>query len=203
MCIDHPTTLEPRPTGGQSSLSLQVGPSVEEGQCRAEQLATSHAEPCPAALASAAAENGENLVIAHVPSVNDDNPSLAIAALRNVLAAKLRHHLHPSVDPLVIAGPFGIGKRQLMQRMLTLYPDGFCMPRIYTTRVAAAGGQLTVVEQPFLDDLKARGMMAFEEVAVGERYCVSLEDIAECAPPPPPTLSLRYLPSLLSCFECQ
>lgn len=139
-------------------------------------------EQSPAAVAAKLIDTAENLTIAHVASVCDNNAALAVAALRTALATALPHHLTPAVPPLVIAGPFGIGKRQLMQRMLTLYPDGFQMPNIYTSNPTATGGQLRVVEPAVLTRLRDKGLVAFEEQAVGETYCVSLEDIAKCAP---------------------
>lgn len=69
-----------------------------------------------------------------------------------------------------------------MQRMLSLYPKGFSLPPVYTTRAGASGGQLQVVDEAFVESLKEKGLLAFEETAVGERYVVSCEDIAECAP---------------------
>ena len=129
----------------------------------------------------AAAEGAtDNLTVARVPTVVDDNEALAAAELRTALAGIVPHHLQPAVDALIIAGPFGIGKRRLMQRMLTLYSDGFAMPPVYTSKADASGGQLQVVQEEFIDTLKAKGLLAFEETAVGERYVVSKEDIAQC-----------------------
>ena len=153
-----------------------MSPSAEERARRAAALP----EGGDAAVA-AAADATENLAVARVPVVDDGNDALAVAALRTTLTTKLPHHLEPAATPLVIAGPFGIGKRQLMQRMLTLYPHGFSMPPVYTTRAGAEGGQLRVVDAAFVEALKEKALVAFEETAVGERYVVSLEDIAECA----------------------
>jgi hypothetical protein len=157
---------------------VQVSPSDDERVRRSEALPST---PDRSATIAEAAEATANLQIARVPVVIDDNVALATAALRTALAARVPHHIEPSVAALIIAGPFGIGKRHLMQRMLMLYPDGFAMPPVYTTHPEATGGQLKVVEQVFVDDLKAWGLLAFEENAVGERYAVSLEDVAECA----------------------
>lgn len=155
---------------------MQLAPSAAE----CERAATAD-DGAAATAVSVATDIAENLAIALVQHVIDDNATLGAAALRTLLATCLPHHLSPAADALVVAGPFGIGKRQLMQRMLSLYPDGFEMPRVYTTDAVATGGMLTVVDAPFLAALRQRGMLAFAETAVGEDYAVSLEDVAQCA----------------------
>jgi hypothetical protein len=154
---------------------LQVTPSAAT---RAERAAASGA--CGAEEAAAAAEVTENLRIMHVPTVEGDTLALAAAAARTHLAAALRHHVTPAADALVVAGPFGIGKRRLLQRMLALYPSGFALPPVYTTAPGASGGTLRVVDQAFVDALGATGHVAFRQDAVGSTYVASKVDLAEC-----------------------
>ena len=129
----------------------------------------------------AASEATEALTEAKVLVVCDDNEALAAAALRNALAGKVPHKVCSCMASLVVAGPFGIGKRQLLQRMLTLYPEGFCLPPVLTTNESAMGGQLTIISPEQLARLRKQHLLAFEEVAVGEQYAVSLEDVARCS----------------------
>jgi ribose 1,5-bisphosphokinase PhnN len=82
---------------------------------------------------------------------------------------------------MVVAGPFGTGKRQLLQRMLALYPKGFCLPPVYTTKSDAGGGNLQTVTQDELSDLRRKKLLVYEEVIVGETYAVSLLDVRRCA----------------------
>lgn len=153
---------------------MQLTPGPEERERAAAD------EDSSDAAATAAAANSENLTIAAVPSITVDHTALAVASLRNTLAERLPHHLTAAPDALVIAGPFGIGKRRLMQRMLALYPHAFEMPRVYTTNAASQGNRLTTVEPEFVDNLRTKRLLALEEKAVNETYAVSLEDVAEC-----------------------
>lgn len=135
------------------------------------------------AAALAASEATDNLRIAHVPVVVDDHAVLATLALRDTAAAALPHHLEPGSPPLIIAGPFGSGKRLLLQRMLSLYPEGFQLVPVYTTaEVPPGSGALQHVEGGFLEDLEAQGCVAFRMEALGHQYVASKADIAECAP---------------------
>lgn len=137
-----------------------------------------------AATAAAAAEATDNLRIAHVPTVVDDHSVLATLALRDVLAGHLRHHLDPGSPPLVVAGPFGSGKRLLLQRMLSLYPTGFQLVPVYTTAaVESPGGSLRHVGADFVAGLEEQGLIAFRMEALGHPYVASRADVCECARP--------------------
>lgn len=161
---------------------MQVTPSEA---ARSDRAAAAHPDATPqdlTALCRTTAEATENLRVAHVALIIDDHTSLALADLRNVLSAALRHHLDPTLPALVVAGAFGTGKRQLLQRMLTLYPTGFQLPPVYTTKSDAQGGNLSVVSAEELDAMRASGMLIYEQVVLGETYAVSLLDVRRCAP---------------------
>lgn len=134
----------------------------------------------PAAAAStcaAATDVMDSFRISHVPIVQDDDIDVCTAALRDVLADILRHHISPAPKAAVFSGPFGSGKRILMQRILSLYSDRFCMPPVYTTNAASAGGTFTLVEEGFIDGLEQDGLLAFKQTALGKLYAVSKGDV--------------------------
>jgi ribose 1,5-bisphosphokinase PhnN len=131
-------------------------------------------------MASAAVDVTDNLRILHVPIVFDDNLDVCGAALRDALARQLRHHVRPAPQALVIWGPFGSGKRLLMQRMLSLYPDKFALPTVYTSNPASKGGSFKLVGTAFIDDLRREGLLAYEESALGHTYAVAKADICRC-----------------------
>jgi guanylate kinase len=159
-----------------TSGSMQLTPGLTARECT-----TSAADELEANAVDTAMATSEDLTLLLVPNVIVDNTARAVACLRNILAERLPHHLTAAPDALVIAGPFGIGKRRLMQRMLALYPQAFEMPRVYTTNAASSGGgRLTVVEPKFLDNLRAMNLLALEEHAIDESYAISLEDVDEC-----------------------
>lgn len=158
--------------------------STPSDAMRATRAAAAHPDrpEVATAAAAAAAEATDELRIARVPAVVDDHVVLATLALRDVLAGRLRHHLQPGSPPLVVAGPFGSGKRLLLQRMLTLYPEGFQLVPVYTTAaVDGSGGPLRHVDEAFLADLEAQGLTAFRMEALGHPYVASRADICECA----------------------
>lgn len=160
--------------------NVQVTPS---DATRAERAAAAYPDNASdaAAATGAAAEATDNLRIAHVAAVTDDHPVLATLALRDVLAGRLRHHLDPGSPPLVVSGPFGTGKRLLLQRMLVLYPEGFQLVPVYTTAAVPDGSAtLQHVEAEFLDDLEAHGLVAFRMEVLGHAYVASKADICEC-----------------------
>lgn len=67
-----------------------------------------------------------------------------------------------------------------MQRILSLYPDRFCMPPVYTTNKASEGDTFTLVEEGFIDGLEQDGLLAFKQAALGKLYAVSRADVCRC-----------------------
>ena len=72
---------------------------------------------------------------------------------------------------------YGSGKRLLMQRILSLYPEKFCVPPVYTTNAASAGGNFTLVEESFIHGLERDGLLAFKQFARNELYAASKADL--------------------------
>lgn len=121
----------------------------------------------------------EDLRLQHVPTMEDDNLDICIAHLRDVLADRFQN-VSPSLKAAVFCGPFGFGKRQLLQHILSLYPDHFCAPTVYTTNGSMKCDNFTVVEEKFIDNLEKTGMLAFKQTESGKLYAVSKEDIYRC-----------------------
>ncbi|CAD7700857.1 unnamed protein product [Ostreobium quekettii] len=63
-----------------------------------------------------------------------DDPDVLFADVRDAIAARFPNIASPSHLPLIIGGPFGIGKRQLLQRLFDQYCREFVTPVVTTTR---------------------------------------------------------------------
>ena len=65
----------------------------------------------------------------------------------------------PPYRPIVLGGPFGTGKRVLLQRLFEALPDKFAVPRLVTTKEASAldkREEMEVVSQAAMDALLAK-----------------------------------------------
>ena len=156
---------------------MQVTPSEDERIARAaDRVAEADQEGVPE-LIVAAATTSENLRIARVATVIDDELTLALADTRTCLATALKHHISMAPDPLIVAGPFSSGKRLLLQRMLTLYPDGFCLPPIYTTHPGLQGSTYQQVDDSFISELRRKGHLVHDEIVMGHSCALSYVDI--------------------------
>ena len=159
---------------------LQIAPS--DVVCGERSMAACGDACAASSLAAAAAEVTDNLRIGHVPIVADDNLDICIAALRDALASELPHHISPSPQAIVFSGPFGCGKRRLIQRILSTYPDKFCLPPVYTTSTTGIRGNFIAVTKDFIDDLERKGLLAFKELASDYAYAVSKADVCRYCP---------------------
>jgi len=158
-------------------LILQVTPSETERYVRADaRMADAERGDVDAALV-AAATAAEDLRIARVATVLDDEVQLALADLRNHLAAALKHLFSRTPKPLIVGGPFASGKRRLLQRMLTLYPNGFALPPLYTTHPALEGPGYVHVEEAFIEELRRKGHLVHNERILGHSCALSYLDI--------------------------
>jgi hypothetical protein len=161
-------------------VALQITPSDPVRGQRAAAVCEGDANAA-SSLSKTAADVTDALRSSRVLSVTDDNAYVCVAALRDALAARMPHHISPSPKAMVLSGPFGSGKKLLMQRVLSLHPDKFGLAPVYTT-ATTAGGTFEKVEEDFIHCLGQEGLLLFMESAAGHLYAVSKADTCRCCP---------------------
>jgi hypothetical protein len=73
--------------------------------------------------------------------VQHDDPDEAFLQLQQPLAAAFPWALPPVLQPLVVAAPFGSGKRAVLQRLVRTLPDLLAVPAVVTSKPRAAGDE--------------------------------------------------------------
>jgi hypothetical protein len=68
-----------------------------------------------------------------------DDPEEAFMQLQVPLAAAFPWAVPPVLQPLVVAGAFGSGKRCVLQRLVKSLPDILAVPKVVTSKPRAAG----------------------------------------------------------------
>merc|ERR1711879_873057 len=91
--------------------------------------------------------------------------------------------LPPSLVPIIVAGPSGVGKSTLLRRVIKEFPDRFGFSVSHTTREARPGEQ-DGVHYHFVEEKKMRELIAdnqFVEHAVynGNLYGTSKKSLAD------------------------
>jgi hypothetical protein len=71
--------------------------------------------------------------------VTNDDPEEAFAQLQEPLSVASPWAMPPLLMPLVVAAPFGSGKRSVLLRLVKMLPDVFAVPRVVTSRPRASG----------------------------------------------------------------
>lgn len=153
---------------------LQITPSDSVRQTRAAMACND--ESAADLTCREAARISEEFRLGGVPIV-DDSPDACVSMLRDVLASQLPPHIFPSPEAMVLSGPFGSGKKLLIQRILSLYPDKFCVPHVYTTNTSIIGGNFKWVDSSKLDALEQDGVLAFRDYVDGHSYAVCMIDV--------------------------
>ena len=110
-----------------------------------------------------------------------------VAAARAALSAHVPSVVPPPSRPLVICGPFGTGRRVLLQKLFEALPGRFAVPAVTTTRapppplassegdtpVATSSTSMTVVSREEADQLIASGGFLVYEETLGHVYGVT------------------------------
>ncbi|KAG1679244.1 hypothetical protein FOA52_009273 [Chlamydomonas sp. UWO 241] len=101
-----------------------------------------------------------------------------LAAVRAVLTQRVPDFVPAPHKPLVVAGPFGTGKRVLLQRLFDALPSAFAVPVITTTRPAGEGNlddrsDMEVVSADEAKVLIETGAFIVHEEAMGHVYGVT------------------------------
>jgi guanylate kinase len=71
--------------------------------------------------------------------VTNDDPEEAFAQLQEPLSVASPWAMPPLLMPLVVAAPFGSGKRSVLQKLIKMLPDVFAVPRVVTSKPRAPG----------------------------------------------------------------
>lgn len=71
--------------------------------------------------------------------VTNEHAEEAFTQLQEPLSAAYLWAMPPLLQPLVVAGPFGSGKRAVLQRLVRSLPDVLAVPKVVTSKPHAAG----------------------------------------------------------------
>lgn len=71
--------------------------------------------------------------------VTNDDPEEAFAQLQEPLSVASPWAMPPLLMPLVVAAPFGSGKRAVLQKLVKMLPDVFAVPRVVTSKPRTPG----------------------------------------------------------------
>lgn len=71
--------------------------------------------------------------------MTNDEPEEAFTQLQVPLSAACPWAMPPLLQPLVVAGPFGSGKRAVLQRLVALLPEVLAVPRVVTSKPHTPG----------------------------------------------------------------
>jgi hypothetical protein len=71
--------------------------------------------------------------------VTNDDPEEAFTQLQVPLSAAYPWAMPPLLQPLVVAGPFGSGKRAALQRLVGMLPDVLAVPKLVTSKPHTPG----------------------------------------------------------------
>lgn len=71
--------------------------------------------------------------------VTNDEAEEAFTQLQVPLSAALPWAMPPLLQPLVVAGPFGSGKRAVLQRLVAMLPDVLAVPKVVTSKPPTQG----------------------------------------------------------------
>lgn len=74
--------------------------------------------------------------------MDHDDPEEGFAQLQQPLSAASPWAMPPLLLPLVVAAPFGSGKRAVLQKLCKMLPHVFAVPRVITSRPRAAAAGL-------------------------------------------------------------
>lgn len=87
--------------------------------------------------------------------VDHDDSEEAFLQLQQPLSAVAPAYMPALLQPLVVLGPFGSGKRLVLQQLMKLLPDVLAVPRVVTTHETATAG-MWVYGQAWLSSNKVR-----------------------------------------------
>lgn len=102
-----------------------------------------------------------------------------ISSVRLVLSSHVPHVVPPPYRPMVVAGAFGTGKRQLLARLFEALPGRFAVPVITTTRAPGPDDPdssregMVVVPRAEADAIQAAGGFATYREVLGEVYGIT------------------------------
>ncbi len=71
--------------------------------------------------------------------VSNDDAEEAFTQLQVPLSASYPWAMPPLLQPLVVAGPFGSGKRPVLQRLVQSLPDVLAVPKVVTSKPHTQG----------------------------------------------------------------
>jgi hypothetical protein len=71
--------------------------------------------------------------------VANDDAEEAFTQLQVPLSALYPWAVPPLLQPLVVAGPFGSGKRSVLQRLVQSLPDVLAVPKVVTSKPHTPG----------------------------------------------------------------
>lgn len=71
--------------------------------------------------------------------VTNDDAEEAFTQLQVPMSAALPWAMPPLLQPLVVAGPFGSGKRAVLQRLVAVLPDVLAVPKVVTSKPHTPG----------------------------------------------------------------
>lgn len=71
--------------------------------------------------------------------VSNDDAEEAFTQLQVPLSASYPWAMPPLLQPLVVAGPFGSGKRSVLQRLVQSLPDVLAVPKVVTSKAHTPG----------------------------------------------------------------
>lgn len=156
---------------------LRQGPDPMAGALFAFVARPSATLPAEAAAAAAEAVGAAEPALYHLVVTEVDEMD-AVFTVREALSRHVPAVMPPPYRPLVVAGPFGTGKRALLQRLFDSLPGRFAVPVITTTR---AGGpsdlddrsDMAVVPLAEAEALLAAGQFLVHERALDHLYGVT------------------------------
>lgn len=101
---------------------------------------------CVNVLTAVSASTSLNFIVVQVlhamlfqACATNDDPEEAFTQLQVPLSAACPWAMPPLLQPLVVAGPFGSGKRAVLQRMVGLLLDVLAVPKVVTSKPHAPG----------------------------------------------------------------
>lgn len=71
--------------------------------------------------------------------MTNSDPEEAFAQLQEPLCVASPWAMPPLLMPLVVAAPFGSGKRAVLQRLVKMLPEVFAVPKVVTSKPRLPG----------------------------------------------------------------
>eukprot|EP00775_Hariotina_reticulata_P013032 gene13032-13161_t len=136
-------------------------------------------EPVAAQHLEKAAAQAQELEAARLVQVvvSGDEPEEALAQLQEVLCVARPGAVPPLLLPVVVAGPFGSGKRAVLQKLIKALPNVIGIPKTVTSKPRPAGApsaaDMEVVSVEVAQEMQAQGQFLLEQTVLGHVYGVT------------------------------